>query len=637
MQATQTHLVNGHTASALHSSEIHSQISAHYARSLGIPISSRVPSLFVSLSAMASVAGSSTPFFTHHPFAIRIAENLPADIILGSDWSTVCRAAAWNTGVVFAAGTYEATFNMLPAQQNIAESMPAVPGAAEMSAPAPAALPIQPAALSATQAQLCVAQNEISTYRSLRGSVDTATVQRSTFNVHAKQRNVQADVERCVDGVVQGPELNIDGSRQPLSLPSLEMDPFVQLSLDDKHSVVHFLVVTSRSTALALRNMVARHENMFRLTTERKEKNATTLQIEFGNHRCTKACLILKSEAARAGITSTVAVSATELQESSLILKLRTSCGKRKAVATQGGPRKCQKMVDRKINAEVRSFPIILSQTEKDEIIREFRESTSNIALKRYECSFCGKLELASEVKMKAVADLDISLLEKAVQRLRVTSSQPRVESFNRSSLINNSTYVLCHLCDLSVTKNSFRSLPVRSYANGLWIGDVPPELQELTFLEEQCIARARATRCMYKIHLGPTGQLAARDEICVVLVGSPDTEVTQDTLRKSPLLVRRENIRKALFWLIENNPLYSDLNKQIVDQNLEEYPAFDCPLAVKEFVRTNSANNQGASYTTYSEQANSHLFEASETFELTSTTLVDVDNLQSTYKQRKL
>ncbi|KAJ7883644.1 hypothetical protein B0H14DRAFT_2211243, partial [Mycena olivaceomarginata] len=110
------------------------------------------------------------------------------------------------------------------------------------------------------------------------------------------------------------------------------------------------------------------------------------------------------------------------------------------------------------------------------------------------------------------------------------------------------------------------------SYANGLWIGEVPDELKDLTFLEEQCIARARATRCMYKLTLGPTGQFSARgnvcilpqdtasiisampvplfrlrDEICVILVGSPGTEVTHDMLKKSPLLVRREKIRTAL------------------------------------------------------------------------------------------
>ncbi|KAJ7816646.1 hypothetical protein B0H13DRAFT_2459855, partial [Mycena leptocephala] len=129
------------------------------------------------------------------------------------------------------------------------------------------------------------------------------------------------------------------------------------------------------------------------------------------------------------------------------------------------------------------------------------------------------------------------------------------------------------------VTKNKFCSIPLRSCANGLWIGKIPQELLDLTFLEEQCIARSRATKCMYKLSLGPAGQFAARgnvcilpqdstsfldampaplsqlrDEICVILVGSPDAEVTHDMLRKSPLLVRRDKVRRALFWLIEHN-----------------------------------------------------------------------------------
>jgi hypothetical protein len=193
----------------------------------------------------------------------------------------------------------------------------------------------------------------------------------------------------------------------------------------------------------------------------------------------------------------------------------------------------------------------------------------------------------------------------------------------------------------------------LRSYANGLWIGRVPEELQDLSFLEEQCIARARATKCMYKLTLGPSGQFAARgnvcilpqdttsvlsampvplfrlwDEICVILVGLPDTEVTHDVLKRTPLLVRREKIRTALFWLIDNNPLYTDLDKNAIIENLEEYPVYDCPLAVTDFLRTNSANNQGSSYTSYSDQVNSELFDGSDGFELTSTTLVDVDNI---------
>ncbi|KAJ7791371.1 hypothetical protein B0H13DRAFT_2394307 [Mycena leptocephala] len=84
------------------------------------------------------------------------------------------------------------------------------------------------------------------------------------------------------------------------------------------------------------------------------------------------------------------------------------------------------------------------------------------------------------------------------------------------------------------------------------------------------------------------------RDEICVILVGSPDSEVTHDMLK-------------------EVTAAY--LDKDVVLQNSEEYPVYDCPLAVTDFLRTNSANNQGSSYTSYSDQANAELFEGTDHF----------------------
>ncbi|THU76456.1 hypothetical protein K435DRAFT_576919, partial [Dendrothele bispora CBS 962.96] len=136
------------------------------------------------------------------------------------------------------------------------------------------------------------------------------------------------------------------------------------------------------------------------------------------------------------------------------------------------------------------------------------------------------------------------------------------------------------------------------SYANGMWTGKLPDALTGLTFLEEQCIARARTTKCMFKLELGPSGQYASRgnvcvlpqdpgplarclpsplselhDEICVILVGSSDTEVTVDTLSKTLLLVRRSKIIEALMWLKANNPLYFDLDLDTVISNAAEYP----------------------------------------------------------------
>ncbi|KAJ7861068.1 hypothetical protein B0H13DRAFT_1900650 [Mycena leptocephala] len=93
-------------------------------------------------------------------------------------------------------------------------------------------------------------------------------------------------------------------------------------------------------------------------------------------------------------------------------------------------------------------------------------------------------------------------------------SRQPRIQSFDGSSVVGGS-YILCHLCNSAVSKNCFRSIPLRSYANGLWIGKVPEELKDLTFLEEQCIARARATRWREKIiQFSSSGDIQTRAAI---------------------------------------------------------------------------------------------------------------------------
>ncbi|KIK55939.1 hypothetical protein GYMLUDRAFT_174977, partial [Collybiopsis luxurians FD-317 M1] len=148
------------------------------------------------------------------------------------------------------------------------------------------------------------------------------------------------------------------------------------------------------------------------------------------------------------------------------------------------------------------------------------------------------------------------------------------------------------------------------SYTNGLWTGSVPEELKGLTFLEKQCIAHARATKCMFKLELGPTGQYASWgnvcilphnpgplltclpppinnlcDEICIILVSSPDAEITLDTLSKTPLLVWRNHIIWALKWLIIYNPLYSDLNVNSIEANAAQYPDHGIPIPLQNII----------------------------------------------------
>jgi hypothetical protein len=134
-------------------------------------------------------------------------------------------------------------------------------------------------------------------------------------------------------------------------------------------------------------------------------------------------------------------------------------------------------------------FPLLVSQTKKDDMIKEFLQQTGNEVLARQECSFCGLYELRSQCVLKAVDRLQISLLQAAVHELQTSSHQMNIQPFEAAT-VNNGMYTVCHLCALSIKQDKFISLPVHSYANGLWVGEVPSALQGLTFLEEQCIAR---------------------------------------------------------------------------------------------------------------------------------------------------
>src|ERR1700761_9085778 len=299
----------------------------------------------------------------------------------------------------------------------------------------------------------------------------------------------------------------------------------------------------------------------------------------------------------------------------------------------------------------------ILTWEEKVQIMSEYSHATTKQALLRVECSFCGVLELNSASHRISCSQLDISLLETAVSRLRDLCSQPRIRAFNPATIVDGS-YVLCSPCRREVAHSSFNRVPLRSYANGLWTGPCPEQLRDLTFLEEQCIARVRATRCMFKLELGPGGQFASRGnvcilpqnpgplatilppplselqgEICVILVGSPLTVVTAAMLEKTPLLVRRDRIVHALLWLKENNPLYHDLDMSAIHRNAQTYPQHGVPFPVADFLRT-EASSEGSNYT---EQANTENFSSVNALGMPSSTVVDVDSVDSTYQQRKL
>ncbi|KAJ6541901.1 hypothetical protein B0H19DRAFT_888024, partial [Mycena capillaripes] len=144
--------------------------------------------------------------------------------------------------------------------------------------------------------------------------------------------------------------------------------------------------------------------------------------------------------------------------------------------------------------------------------------------------------------------------------------------------------------------------IPLYSWANGCWIGDIPPELSCLTYVEELIIARAHTTKCWAKINSGsgprilqqrsvsgnvcihlheitilgtvlPRPMSTLYDEIVIIFV-SENRETTADMFRQTPFLARRGVLLQALLWSKANNPIYH--NVEIDMEALAEYPADD-------------------------------------------------------------
>ena len=182
---------------------------------------------------------------------------------------------------------------------------------------------------------------------------------------------------------------------------------------------------------------------------------------------------------------------------------------------------------------------------------------------------------------------------------------------------IDDETISFCKDCYSHIRKSK---TPPLSLANNLLLGDVPPELQALTVVEESMIARCRAKICIIQLkaqensvlpnaqralhghiiiypqkpdnllHVLPPTINEACIPICVVFVGSRPP--SQQWLREKakPLIVRRERVRTALLWLKKHNPLYRDV---IVDeQTLKDLPENDVLPVHIQMVDDNTATD---------------------------------------------
>ena len=237
------------------------------------------------------------------------------------------------------------------------------------------------------------------------------------------------------------------------------------------------------------------------------------------------------------------------------------------------------------------------------EIIDGFCRDIRPEAFEEAGCGVCGQLNVLSNMKKfsETSANLDLLVGEEVTRCPRKTSKDPIKEI--AGPIIDPSCEFICTTCEGQLLNDR---VPLNALANGLWLGAIPPELSNLTFAEQMMIARIRHNRCLVRVSSGrakmiancimfsnPTAELysvlpPSREELSEVLafVFLGSAQPTDEDLQRTPMLVRRNTVAKALEWLKLNHVDYADLN--ISKKNLDTYPISGMPVAI-DYRQTNS------------------------------------------------
>jgi hypothetical protein len=237
------------------------------------------------------------------------------------------------------------------------------------------------------------------------------------------------------------------------------------------------------------------------------------------------------------------------------------------------------------------------SDTLVETIIREFCNETAPKNFVEGGCAVCGQLSpLKSMVLLNEIkCDLDIISPSNIGRQERHCISDP-VVSLKGPILAENCQHV-CQTCQTFLKKNQ---KPPQSLANSFWIGAIPSALQNMTFAEKMLISKIRHNKCLVRVSSGRAKMTAnvimfsnptvkvyhslppSRQDISEVLafVFQGPAKPTDDDIKRTPMLVRRNKVKDALEWLKLNHTDYEDLH--ISPENLNSYPLAGVPVDVE-------------------------------------------------------
>lgn len=254
-----------------------------------------------------------------------------------------------------------------------------------------------------------------------------------------------------------------------------------------------------------------------------------------------------------------------------------------------------------------------------DSLIRDFIDRTSNSALATGVCAVC-----ARETSRKELTAHQLDLIP-SPHRLQPMAPHPRHHILNGmllqpAGLTTEGSANVCVECFRALSSDK---IPAFALANGLWIGEIPHELAYLTLPERLLIAKYFPAAYIIKLYpkkkgarhwdkrqlySGLKGNVSTyqldQKQIASMVDGTimpQQSRVLAATIgitfvgpknlpdRGLPDLfkVRRIRVQRALEWLKENNPLFSDIT--ISASRLAELPENDVPYELRATTKLSS------------------------------------------------
>ncbi|KZT23614.1 hypothetical protein NEOLEDRAFT_1069177, partial [Neolentinus lepideus HHB14362 ss-1] len=154
------------------------------------------------------------------------------------------------------------------------------------------------------------------------------------------------------------------------------------------------------------------------------------------------------------------------------------------------------------ISKDIKFPPEPPSKVLLQKIIHGFSQAQIPSCIEEGGCAICGILWAQSQLLPIIDYKEKLHLLS---DNGRIVTRKERKKQSDPISVIpgpilNIQSNVICTECAQSLQKDKPPNLAL---ANGLWIGDVPPVLQNLTLAEQLLIARVRHNRCVVRVSSG--------------------------------------------------------------------------------------------------------------------------------------